>query len=161
MSNDSHKLPIRNVVLLSSAFFAFLAACYVDLAISEVPLLAEGPPCFDQLHMLRTVLMALVSGAVVIAVASLQPQCQKHGFGNAVDDTWTGWGTVAWSTDEPNGRRVPIGVKTLTLVGIALLCQFFLLLFCYCPVMFYKLAWEGKPVETLSALPIVFRATIL
>jgi hypothetical protein len=126
------------------------AAFFIDLAVLDVPLLAEGTPILSGLYVLRTSLIAVGSGLFVIAVA--QPFSQS---GNAMSDwrlEWESWGTLHWFLDESGeSSHFSVSLKRVTIWILMLLSLGFVFIFLNYPGFFSRLGREDRPIEMLSA----------
>ncbi len=121
-----------SLLLLTCSFLIGLTALSIDLIVLGVSPLAEGPPNFDSVYLLRTALIVLTSGLLVYAVVLLQPAKLSTFSQESESALWGNWGRlITW---------------------LILLCALvFLIIFLSSPKLFNTLGSEDNPVEYLSA----------
>jgi len=114
------------------SFLLSLGVLSIDQFVLGVSPLAEGPPIFDNIYLLRTALITLSSGLFVYAVIQLrQPKT---------------------STVTQESEFKVWGIQGHMAVWFIQLCALtFLFIFLASPELFYQLGAEDNPIEILSA----------
>ena len=152
---------MRSFLFLLVALFTTAVAFSIDLFLIPGSLLAEGQPNFTPPFLLRTALIAVSSGLMVLSVASLRSSNEQQPSWNRASNPWANWGRVAWLLDDhEQGEIICLEVKNLIVWAILFLSLSFLLIFLIYPDFFSKLAREDRPVETFSAFLHLFNAGI-
>ena len=157
------QISLTGVACLVSAYLLFLLALSIDLIIlGDTQLLAEGPPRFDELYLIRMLLLAASGGLAVIGLsltlknsASTRSQTSEPQAGPTTPQVRRNK-TTAWI------YRVKawLGQKNWApwlLLGLGL---GFVGLFLYSPREFTLQAREDMPVEHLSAILAILAGLI-
>jgi hypothetical protein len=142
------------------SLLAVTVVLYIDLALLEVPLLAEGHPIFSNLYIIRSCLIALSSSFIVTAIVQFshrRDDCVVINRGPA----WESWGTIRWFPETPTGQEYySIGVKQLITLLLALLSIGFVFLFLKSPGIFSRMGEEDRPIEVLSAAILLLNCVV-
>jgi len=133
ISIRQHDISTTSVLMLLVSFVSGLSVLFIDLFALGVSPLAEGPPIFDTIYIVRTILIVVSSGLLVSALIRLRlPLCNDITQEREAA-VWSSWRKIA--------------------IYVILFCALtFLFIFLSRPDIFYRLATEDNPVEILSAV---------
>ncbi len=154
--SESSRLTFRSLLPLAAAYGFFLLALSVDiLLLYDVEFLAEGPPNFDTIYLLRTALIALSSGFLVFGLPQGRHKESDSGKVLKVEGQAPGSASV-------DGSRVIFSKKTeiYILWGLIALAMGFLLLFLIDAGAFYQFRKEDNFLEVGSAIAWFISAVV-
>jgi len=143
----------KSYLYLVLAFLIVLVVLYTDLVFIDTSLIAEGPPEFKAVYLLRIFLIAISSLFLVVGIVRLKSFDKDRAIPHDAAKISPDWGVLTWSTEDPVKRIIfSLTVKEVIVWVVLLLSLSFLSIFLYRPWIFYKLCKEGGPVETFSAV---------
>ena len=144
------KLTKTRYALLAFALIMIVEVIALDVYALRRPVLAEGRPRFDTVHVLRAGLVALACLVAVVAVAPLN----TAEAASCLSDAFSTWGEIKWvKRDRPQPLEIAsFRAADLVLLGVVFLSMLFIHEFLLDPVFFSKTGGEDKPVEALSAI---------
>lgn len=147
---------LRTLFPLAASYGFFLLALSVDiLLLYDVGLLAEGPPIFDTIYLLRTALIALSSGLLVFGLAA-----GWHKDSDPAKDLKVEGREPISASADGSGTYFSKKIKKYILWGLIILAAGFLLLFLTDAHAFYQLRKEDNILEVCSALVWFFDALV-
>ena len=148
------KLTKKRYALLPFALIMLAEVIALDVYALHRPVLAEGRPRFDAVHVLRSGLIALACLLAVVAAAPLSAPDTVATPASGLSDAFSSWGEIKWVKRD---RPVPLEIASfrtadLLLLVVVFLSMLFIHEFLIDPVLFSKTGGEDKPVEALSAI---------
>ena len=154
--SESARPSLKDLFPMAAAYGFFLLAFTVDiLLLYDVGILAEGPPIFDTIYLLRTALIVLSSGLLVFGLATAGHKASDSEMVFEYENEAPGAAPA-------DSSRVIILKKTekYVLWGLIALSAGFLLLFLIDARAFYQLRIEDNILEITSAVAWFFSALV-
>jgi len=143
----------KQILFLLITFITILTVGYIDIDVLSSSLLAEGPPKFSFIYILRTTLIASSSFFFIIFVANFRSSNITRNSQDALSELWDDWGLVVWAKDASMEEEIiSLRVKKLIALAILVLSLFFLYIFLTHARIFNLLAREDRPIEASSAI---------